>query len=67
MRGSGVDDPVERLGGFLAGGEHPDVINHDELRPADAGHDPGDGGVDLGSPEGGGERLEEGRGTFGAI
>jgi hypothetical protein len=23
----GIDDPVERLGGVLAGGQHPNVIN----------------------------------------
>jgi hypothetical protein len=34
----GVDDAVVRLGGVLAGGEHADVVDHDQVESADSGH-----------------------------
>ena len=27
----GIDDPVERFGGVLAGGQHADVVDHDQV------------------------------------
>jgi hypothetical protein len=54
----GVDDPVERFGGVLAGGQAADVVDDDEVAAADAGDDFGDRGVDSGSADGGGQGLQ---------
>jgi hypothetical protein len=54
----GVDESVEGFACFLAGGQGADVIDHDELGPADPVDDSGGGGVEAGSGQGGGEGLE---------
>src|SRR5215475_12086093 len=54
----GVDDAVERLGGVLAGGQHADVVNDDQVGAADPGDRAGDRGVGFGPADGGGEGFQ---------
>jgi site-specific DNA recombinase len=51
----GVGDPVERLGGVLPGGQHADVVDHDQVAAADPGHSTCDRSVGLGPADGGGQ------------
>ena len=41
----GVDDPVEGFGGGLAGGQHADVVDHDQVGAGDLGDGAGDRAV----------------------
>src|SRR5207247_4834176 len=54
----GIDDAVEGLGGVLAGWQHADVIDGDQVAAADPGDGAGDGGVGLGSADRGGEGFQ---------
>ena len=53
----GIDHPVEGLGGLDPGRQHADVVDDDEVGPADTGDDPPDGAVDLGTSDGRGQRI----------
>ena len=54
----GVDDAVERLAGGLPGGQHADVIDHDELGSGDPGDGLGDRPVHGGAADRGGQGLQ---------
>jgi site-specific DNA recombinase len=54
----GVGDAVERLGGVLPGGQHADVVDHDQVAAADPGDGPGNRSVGPGPADGGGQRFE---------
>ncbi len=54
----GVDDAVERLGGGLSGGEHPDVIDDDQFGAGDPGDGPGNGAVHAGAADVSGQGLQ---------
>jgi site-specific DNA recombinase len=51
----GVDDAVERFGGGLAGGEHADVVDDDQVGSGDFGDGAGDRAVGGGPADRGGE------------
>ena len=54
----GINNPVERFGGVLAGGQHADVIHTDQVAAADPGDRPRDGPVHFRFTDGGGEGFE---------
>jgi hypothetical protein len=54
----GVHDAVERFGGVLTGGQHPDVIDRDEVAAADPGDGAGGRSVGFGPADGGGQCFE---------
>jgi hypothetical protein len=51
----GVDDPVEGFGGGLAGGQHADVVDHDQICAGDLGDGARDGAVGAGAADRGGQ------------
>ena len=54
----GVGDAVERFGGVLPGGQHPDVVDDDQVAAADPGDGAGDRSVCFGAADRGGEGLQ---------
>ena len=53
-----IDEPVERFGGGLSGGQHADVVDDDRVGAGDLGDDLVDRPIDAGSPDRGVQRFQ---------